>query len=74
MKDLLNKKFIKIAMPDGKIKEANGLVKKYLLSIGGRELILQPINFNYENETRRSDGISEIPKSRRGRKSRRSEK
>jgi|694.fasta_scaffold92548_4 hypothetical protein len=74
MKDLFSKEYIKIVMPDGKIKQANGLVRKYLLSIGGRELILQPINLNYENQTRGSSGTSEVPKPRRGRKPRRSEK
>lgn len=47
----------KIVMPDGKIKDASKIVKKYLLSIGGRELILQPINIDFEYKTNNSKTI-----------------
>ena len=61
-------------MPNGDIKRASGMLAALLIKRGARPLELKPINLVYAIEREGSDGASTIPKPKRSRKPRSSQR
>ena len=57
-------------LPDGRIVRLNKSLEAVALKKGGKPLILQPIKFEYGNNTGTGNGLSEVhkPARRRGRR------